>query len=102
MAQGGANSWNAGWFARRPALARALLAGPVALLVAVLSMAAAPLVLPPGRGGVDHLVLPVVAFPLIWAATVLYPVMTARPDRAAAMMGAILAVELAIVLSALL
>ncbi|SEA90545.1 hypothetical protein [Rubrimonas cliftonensis] len=102
MTRDGATSTDGGWFERRAAVARALLAGPVALLLAVLSMAAAPLVLPPGRGGVDHLVLPVVAFPLIWAAAVLYPVMTARPGRAAAAMGAILALELAIVMSALL
>lgn len=46
---------------------RWVLAGPVALLLSILLMASLPLVLPAGAGGVNHLVLPVLAFPLIWA-----------------------------------
>ncbi|WP_380804839.1 hypothetical protein [Sphingobium tyrosinilyticum] len=44
-----------------------LLAGPGAVLVTVVVMAGMALWLPGGRAGIDNLVLPLVAAPLIWA-----------------------------------
>ncbi|MEM9247843.1 MAG: hypothetical protein AAGB05_03990 [Pseudomonadota bacterium] len=90
------------WPALRPTLFRWVLAGPVALVVAVLFMASMPTLLPPGRGGVDHFVLPVILFPLIWAIAVLYPVMTEHLGRATLVFCAVLAAEIAIVAKALL
>ncbi|WP_066531768.1 hypothetical protein [Sphingobium sp. EP60837] len=46
---------------------RILLAGPGAVLVTVVVMAGMALWLPGGRAGIDNLVLPLVAAPLIWA-----------------------------------
>jgi hypothetical protein len=42
-----------------------------ALVVALLVVCGASVWLPAGRGGVDHLLLPAVAFPLIWVALAL-------------------------------
>jgi uncharacterized iron-regulated membrane protein len=53
------------------------LAFAVALAVALGAAAC----IPPGPGGVDHLVLPAVAFPLLWVALGLVPI-TARQRRA--------------------
>jgi hypothetical protein len=71
----------AAWHARHAVLARWLQAGPAALVLSVLTMAALPLLLPQGAAGIDHLVLPVVLFPLIWAALVVIPVAAERPSR---------------------
>lgn len=46
---------------------RVFFAGPMALVVAILILLAMPLWYPAGTGGIDHLVMPVVTFPLIWA-----------------------------------
>lgn len=62
---------------------RWVLAGPVAILLAILSMAALPAALPQGRGGVDHLVLPVMLFPLLWSLFLVWPVSTDRLRRCA-------------------
>ena len=90
------------WHGRHPAAARWILAGPVALLAAILFMAAMPLILPPGAGGIDHLVMPVVLFPLIWAIEILYPVMTSRLDRAAGLLYAAILVQSVVVVGAIL
>lgn len=67
--------------ARRPLLWRWILAGPVAFLLALLSMAALPLVLPGGAAGVNNLVLPVMLFPLLWAGYCIWVVATDQPGR---------------------
>ncbi len=58
------------------------LAGPVTLIVSVVVMAAMSLWLPPGKADVDHLVFPVVLFPLIWACLFFYAVLDDRIKRA--------------------
>lgn len=60
---------------------RWILAGPVAFLLSVLLMASLPFVLPAGRGEIDHLLLPVVLFPLIWSVLVVLPVATDNLTR---------------------
>lgn len=46
---------------------RALLAGPFAVILAVLVLAGSPLWFPPGPANVDHIVLPLIALPGVWA-----------------------------------
>ena len=62
---------------------RWFLAGPAALVLSILLMASLPLALPAGRGGVNHLVLPVIFFPLIWAVLIILPVASAQLARLA-------------------
>lgn len=47
---------------------RFVLAGPVAIVVALTLLAGMPLWLPGGAAGIDNLVFPLVFAPLIWAA----------------------------------
>lgn len=89
------------WHDRHPLAARWLLAGPVSFLTATLFMASMPFVLPAGGGGIDHLVMPVVLFPLIWAVAVFVAVIMRAPSNAALYLYAALAVETVIVASAL-
>lgn len=44
-----------------------MLAGPVAILVAIVLLAGMPLWLPGGAAGIDNLAIPLVLAPLIWA-----------------------------------
>jgi len=60
---------------------RWILAGPVAFVLSVLLMATLPLVLPAGSGGINHLVLPVLFFPLLWSITCIWPVATQALGR---------------------
>jgi len=60
---------------------RWILAGPVAFVLSVLMMAMLPLVLPPGSGGINHLVLPVLFFPLLWSLCCIWPVATETLGR---------------------
>ena len=46
---------------------RFILAGPVAILVALTLLAGMPLWLPGGAAGIDNLAVPLVLAPLIWA-----------------------------------
>ena len=70
------------WFDRRPTVVRWVLAGPVALLVAFVVMAAMPLWFPEGAAGIDHLVLPLILFPAIWAAAFFYACLAENLRRA--------------------
>ena len=56
----------------RPKLARWLLAGPGALLAALLFMTSMPVWFPAGTAGVNNIVLPPVLAPLFWAAAFTY------------------------------
>lgn len=62
--------------------ARVLLAGPFAFACAGLVMAGGALWLPRGPAQIDHLVLPIVLFPAIWAATFFYACLDRRLARA--------------------
>ncbi|MEM9301544.1 MAG: hypothetical protein AAGE01_05505 [Pseudomonadota bacterium] len=52
------------------------------MIAALLAMAASPLFLPKGNAGVDNIVMPIVLFPLYWAATFFYSVLDERVWRA--------------------
>ena len=66
----------------RSAAFRWVLAGPVALAVAFVVMAAMPLWFPQGASGIDHLVLPLILFPAIWAAAFFYACLAENLGRA--------------------
>lgn len=57
------------------------MAGPVALFLSIFFMASMSLWLPQGAAGIDHLVLPIVLFPLIWSVFFFYAVMADNKKR---------------------
>jgi len=76
---------------------RGVLVGPVSLIVASLVMAGGAVWLPEGDAKVNNLVLPVVLFPLLWTATFLYTCLDKKLARAYAVMGALSAVNAALI-----
>lgn len=56
-------------------------AGPGAVIVALVTMAGMTLWLPRGTAGIDHLVLPLVFLPLIWAGLFFHACLDARLGR---------------------
>ena len=75
----------------RSVVLRWLLAGPVALAVAFVVMAAMPLWFPQGAAGIDHLALPLILFPAIWAAAFFYACLAENLGRASVILiGALL------------
>eukprot|EP01137_Pigoraptor_chileana_P017420 Opistho-2@75469 len=61
---------------------RVLLAGPLAFVAAGLIMGGGALWLPEGAARIDNLVLPIVAFPAIWAVVFFYACLDRRIGRA--------------------
>jgi len=59
------------------------LAGPGAVIVAVVTMAGMALWLPAGAANIDNIVLPLVLFPLIWAALFFHACLDRRLGRVA-------------------
>jgi hypothetical protein len=55
--------------------ARIALAGPIALLLSAMILAGMPLWLPRGVAGVDHIILPLILLPAVWAALFFYAVL---------------------------
>lgn len=77
--------------AARPTLWRWLLAGPGALIAALLFMAAMPVWAPQGAAGVDHLIMPLILAPLFWGIAFGYACIEENLPRCAGIMiGAIL------------
>ncbi|MEP5759084.1 MAG: hypothetical protein ABJ327_07205 [Litoreibacter sp.] len=62
----------------RPTLTRWVLAGPLGFILSILSLTGLPHLLPVGAGGVNHLLLPVILFPVLWTIYIVWPVMTER------------------------
>ncbi len=62
---------------------RILLAGPGAVVVALVVMAGMTLWLPRGAAGIDNLVLPLVLVPLIWALLFFHACLDRRLGRVA-------------------
>lgn len=83
---------------RRRAWLRGLLAGPLALLAALLTMMGGALWLPEGSAGLDHLVLPVVFFPVLWAAWFLYAYLDPKLGRGYALVAGAAALQLGLIL----
>lgn len=83
------------WIAAHARQARWVMAGPGAVIVGLLFMAALPVILPRGMNG---LVFPVVLAPLIWAAAFFYVILEENVARAALAMSTSIALLLSIVL----
>ena len=84
-----------------PLVTRWILAGPGALVLATLFMAAMPVWLPAGDAGVNNIVYPLVLAPLFWALAFLYAVLEGNLRRGVAittggvlLQGAVLALAL--------
>jgi len=78
---------------------RIILAGPVAIIVALTLLAGMPLWLPGGAAGIDNLVVPLVLAPLIWAALFFHACLDRSLARVALVAGALFLVHGALVAS---
>jgi len=76
---------------------RGVLAGPLALVAAVLVMAGGAVWLPPGEAQVNNLALPVILFPLLWTVFFLYACLDKKLARAYAVIAAFVAVNAALI-----
>lgn len=72
-------------------------AGPGAFVIALVVMAGMALWLPGGAAQIDNLVLPLVLFPLIWAALFFHACLDRRLGRVAVVAAALLAVHAGLV-----
>lgn len=73
--------------------ARIGLAGPGAVVTALVTMAGMALWLPGGAAGIDNLVLPLVLFPLIWSLLFFHACLDARLLRVTALSLGLLALH---------
>ncbi|TVV71941.1 hypothetical protein [Sphingomonas solaris] len=73
--------------------ARILLAGPGAVIVALVVMAGMTRWVPAGAAGIDNLVLPLVLVPLIWAALFFHACLDRRLMRVAVVAAGLLVVS---------
>jgi hypothetical protein len=73
----------------RDLVLRWVTAGPLTLIAAVVTMAAAPLWFPKGAAGIDNLVFPLLLFPLFWAVYVFYSLIEPKPLRGLAVVVAV-------------
>jgi len=48
-------------------IARVMLAGPITVLLSAMVFAGMPLWLPRGAAGIDHIILPLILLPAVWA-----------------------------------
>jgi hypothetical protein len=48
-------------------VARVTLAGPITILLSAMTFAGMPLWLPRGEAGIDHIILPLILLPAVWA-----------------------------------
>ena len=69
------------------------LAGPLAFLVSVTAMGTTSLWFPQGNAGVDHLVFPLIFFPLYWVTAFVYSLLETKLSRAAVILGALFVVN---------
>lgn len=76
---------------------RIALAGPGAVIVALVVMAGMALWLPGGSAGIDNLVLPLVLVPLIWAGLFFHACLDRRLGRVALVAFGLFAVHSALV-----
>ncbi len=80
---------------RRAIVIRWILAGPVTLAVAVAVMATMPLWFPQGAAGIDHLILPLILFPALWAVAFFYACLAENLTRAGVILIGLLIVNAA-------
>ncbi len=51
-----------------PLITRVFLAGPLAIIVSLLVVGCMPVWFPKGNAGIDHIALPIIMLPGVWAA----------------------------------
>ena len=73
--------------------ARAILAGPLVLLCSLGIMGGANLWLPPGEGGVNDIVLPILLYPAVWTVLFFYACFERRIGRGYAIVGGLAALH---------
>lgn len=69
---------------RWPVIIRFLLAGPVTIIVSLLVVGCMPIWFPKGAAGIDHIALPIIILPGIWAALFFHAVLDRSLLRATA------------------
>lgn len=77
--------------------ARIALAGPGAVIIALVVMAGMSLWLPGGAAGIDNLVLPLILVPLIWAALFFHACLDQNLRRVALIAGALFVLHAALI-----
>lgn len=82
----------------RPRLVRWLLCGPVVFIATVLVMMGMAFWLPAGAAGVDHIALPVLLFPLIWAGLFFYALIDDSLLRALSVVAVLIILHLGLLL----
>jgi hypothetical protein len=60
---------------RWPTFVRVVLAGPGAIIISLLFVACMPVWFPKGAAGIDHIALPVIILPGVWAVLFFYAVL---------------------------
>ncbi|HEX5651249.1 MAG TPA: hypothetical protein VFX69_16445 [Steroidobacteraceae bacterium] len=73
--------------------ARVILAGPLVLLCSLGIMGGANLWVPPGAGGVNDIVLPILLYPAVWTALFFYACFERRIGRGYAIVGGLTALH---------
>ena len=73
--------------------ARAILAGPLVLLCSLVIMGGANWWVPPGAGGVNDIVLPILLYPAVWTALFFYACFERRLGRGYALVGGLVALH---------
>lgn len=66
---------------RLTTIARWIFAGPVAAALSLLIFAVMPLWFPKGAGGVDHLAMPLLLLPAVWALLFFHAILDRRIAR---------------------
>jgi hypothetical protein len=82
---------------RQRSCGRIILAGPGAIIVALVMMAGMTRWLPGGSAGIDNLVLPLVFAPLIWAALFFYACLDPKILRVALVTGGLFLIHAALI-----
>jgi hypothetical protein len=77
--------------------ARIFLAGPLAFACSIAIMGGSLLWIPPGGGGVNHIVLPITLYPAIWTALFFYACFDRNLARGYSIVGGLLALHAALI-----
>lgn len=74
-------------------VARIILAGPLAFVCSIAVMGGSLVWMPPGDGGVNHIVLPITLYPAIWTALFFYACFDRNLARGYMVVGGLLALH---------
>ena|SRR5687767_5027154 len=73
--------------------ARMILAGPLVMVCSIVIMGGSLVWIPPGAGGVNHIVLPIILYPAIWTGLFFYACFDRQLWRGYAVVGGLLALH---------